>query len=65
MADVFTSTSFTSQFVLGKIDSPVTFGLSMETNQLKVDGIFDVKIPLTGLPLHISIAWFMDRITSG
>ena len=51
--------------MLGKIDSPVTFGLSIETNQLKVDGIFEVNIPLTGLPLQISIAGFIDRITSG
>ena len=46
-------------------DSPVTLGLSTDTNQLNVEGTFALKNSLTAFPLHTSIlSWFVNS-TSG
>ena len=47
------------------IDSPVTFGLSKVTNQLKFDGTFALSIALTGKPLQISMFVGIDKVTFG
>ena len=47
------------------IDSPVTFGLSKVVNQEKFEGTLADNCAFTELPLQISIAVGIERITSG
>lgn len=47
------------------IDSPVTFGLLKVVNQEKFDDTLADNSAFTALPLQISIAVGMERITSG
>ena len=51
--------------MLAVMASPVTFGLSTVTNQLKLDATFALSMALTGEPLHNSMPGGTDSCTFG
>ena len=59
------NTSAITLLVLVSNDSPVTFGLFIDTNHWKFEGIFAFKIAFTGEPLQISRLVGIERTTSG